>query len=219
VIREEAGQPMADQTPEHLSVNRTRAQGHRLPLTPAQTAGPYLRLGLSRPGMADAVAPDSTGAVRVGGLLLDGAGSPVPDGVVEVWQADAAGAFHHPDDPRGPVAAPDGFTGFARSLTEDGGRWSVVTVRPGPLPAPGGGTEAPHLDVSVFARGMLGRVVTRIYFPQDAAVQGPGGHRDDPVLARVPAARRHTLVATAAEGGYRFDIRLQGEGETVFFDL
>ena len=204
---------------EPLSVTRTRAQGHRLPLTPAQTAGPYLRLGMSRPGMAEAVPPGAPGAVCIGGVLRDGAGSLVPDGVVEIWQADAAGQFHHPDDPRGPVEARDGFTGFARSLTEGGGRWCVVTVRPGPLPAPDGSTEAPHLDVSVFARGMLGRVVTRIYFPEDADTKGPGGHRGDPVLARVPAHRRHTLMATAVEGGYRFDIRLQGEGETVFFDV
>ena len=204
---------------ELLSVTRTRAQGHRLPLTPAQTAGPYLRLGLSRAGMAEAVAPDAPDAVRVGGVLLDGAGAPIPDGVIEIWQADATGGFHHPDDPRGPVPAGDGFTGFARCLTQEGGRWSVVTVKPGPLPAPDGSTEAPHLDVSVFARGMLGRVVTRIYFPEDAGTTGPGGHRDDPVLARVPAGRRHTLVASAVEGGYRFDIRLQGEGETVFFDV
>lgn len=206
-------------TAEPLSVTRTRAQGHRLPLTPAQTAGPYLRLGLSHPGMAEAVRPDAPGAVRVGGVLLDGAGEPVPDGVVETWQADPSGAFHHPDDPRGPAPVRDGFTGFARCLTEAGGHWSVVTVKPGPLPAPDGSCEAPHLDVSVFARGMLGRVVTRIYFPEDADLEGPGGHRGDPVLVRVPAGRRATLVATAVEGGYRFDIRLQGEGETVFFDL
>lgn len=204
---------------ERLSVTRTRAQGHRLPLTPAQTAGPYLRLGLSRPGMAQAVPPDAPGVVRVGGVLFDGAGEPMPDGVVEVWGADAGGRFHHPDDPRGEASAPDGFTGFARSLTEDDGRWSVVTVKPGPLPAPDGATEAPHLDVSVFARGMLGRVVTRLYFPEDAAVDGPGGHRADPVLARVPAGRRHTLVATPVDGGYQLDLRLQGEGETVFFDV
>jgi protocatechuate 3,4-dioxygenase, alpha subunit len=204
---------------ELLSVTRTRAQGHRLPLTPAQTAGPYLRLGLSHPGMADAVPLDAPGAVRVGGVLLDGAGSPIADGLVEIWQADASGAFHHPDDPRGPVPAPEGFTGFARCLTEDCGRWSVVTVKPGPLPAPDGSTEAPHLDVSVFARGLLHRLVTRIYFPEDDATEGPGGHRADPVLASVPAERRHTLVATAVEAGYRFDIRVQGEGETVFFDV
>ena len=202
-----------------LSVTRTRAQGHRLPLTPAQTAGPYLRLGMSRPGMAEAVPPHAPGAVRIGGVLYDGVGAPIPDGVVEIWQADASGAFHHPDDPRGPVPASEGFTGFARSLTEDGGHWSVVTVKPAALPAPDGSTEAPHLDVSVFARGMLGRVVTRIYFPEDAGTDGPGGHRCDPVLAHVPAGRRHTLLATAVEGGYRFDVRLQGEGETVFFDV
>ncbi len=193
--------------------------GERLPLTASQTVGPYLAIGLTWVDGEQAVDPAHPDAVRISGVLLDGEGEPIPDGMVETWQADPAGRFHHPHDPRGVVDAPEGFTGFARAQTVDEGRWSVVTLKPGPLPGPGGSTQAPHLDVSVFARGLLDRVVTRIYFPEDAEVDGPGGHAADPVLAAVPADRRHTLVAERTDDGYRFVIRLQGEGETVFFDL
>jgi protocatechuate 3,4-dioxygenase alpha subunit len=191
----------------------------RLPLTASQTVGPYLSIGLTWPDGEHAVDAGTPGAVRVGGVLLDGAGEPVPDGLVETWQAHPDGRFHHPDDPRGAVPPPEGFRGFARCQTGPDGGWSVLTLVPGAVPGPDGTTQAPHLDVSVFARGMLDRVVTRVYFPQHADLAGPGGHADDPVLAAVPAGRRHTLVARAADGGYRFDLRLQGANETVFFDL
>jgi protocatechuate 3,4-dioxygenase alpha subunit len=204
---------------ESLTLGRTRAQGERLPLTPAQTSGPYLRIGLAWPGGEFAVPEGTPGAVRIGGQLLDGRGEPITDGLVETWQAGPDGRFHHPDDPRGVVTPTDGFTGFARSRTEDRGHWSVVTLKPGPVPGPDGSLQAPHLAVSVFARGLLGRLVTRLYFPEEAQLSGAGGHAADPVLAAVPAARRPTLVARAVEGGYRLDIRIQGEGETVFLDL
>jgi protocatechuate 3,4-dioxygenase alpha subunit len=202
-----------------LRIGLTRPQGHRLPLTPAQTAGPYLRLGMTWPGGQNAVDPDAPGAIRIGGMLHDGAGAPIPDGVIETWQADPDGRFHHPDDPRGVVEPPAGFTGFARCLTQPAGHWSVVTLKPGPVPGPDGSTQAPHLAVSIFARGMLHRVVTRIYFPEEATLDGPGGHTADPVLSAVPAERRKTLIAEAGADGYRHDLRLQGEGETVFFDV
>jgi len=203
-----------------LSLGRTRPQGGRLGLTPSQTAGPYLRIGLTWSGGEFAVPEGTPGAVTIGGLLLDGHGDPIPDGLVETWQADPDGRFHHPDDPRGIVPpAVAGFTGFARSRTEPEGRWSVTTLKPGPVPGPDGVLQAPHLDVSVFARGMLDRVVTRVYFPEEADGAGPGSHAADPVLAAVPADRRRTLIATAVDGGYRLDLRLQGEGETVFFTL
>ncbi|HEY6795250.1 MAG TPA: hypothetical protein VI248_11285, partial [Kineosporiaceae bacterium] len=109
-----------------LTIGRTRPQGDRLGLTPAQTAGPYLRIGLTWDGGECAVPADAPGAITVGGMLYDGAGAPIPDGLVESWQADADGRFHHPDDPRGVVPPRDGFTGFARSMTADGGRWRVV---------------------------------------------------------------------------------------------
>jgi protocatechuate 3,4-dioxygenase alpha subunit len=143
-----------------------------LPPSPSQTVGPFLHIALDWPDGPDVVPQGTPDAVTVGGLLLDGAGDPVNDGLVETWQADPRGRFDHPDDPRGPVR-PEiaGFRGFGRSTTSAAGHWQVRTVRPGPLPTPEGGTEAPHLDVTVMARGMLDRVVTRIYFEDDADAQ------------------------------------------------
>jgi len=192
-----------------------------LPLTPSQTVGPFLAMGLPWPD-GPYVVPDGTpGAVTIAGRVLDGAGEPVPDALIETWQADPDGRFAHPDDPRGapgPGAAGPGFRGFGRCPTDPAGRYRIVTLRPGALPCPDGGTEAPHLDVSVFARGLLDRVVTRIYFPDQTAANAA-----DPVLSAIGAERGATLVATAEPGGpagrFRFDIRLQGGGETVFFDI
>lgn len=186
-------------------------------ITPSQTVGPYLALGLPWHDGSHAVTPDTPGAIRIAGQVLDGAGEPLPDAVVETWQADPDGRFDHPDDPRG-AAKPGvaGFRGFGRSLTDSGGGYEIFTLRPGSLPTPDGATEAPHLDVSVFARGMLNRVVTRIYFPDETAANAA-----DPVLAAIADPdRRATLIAEAGpDGQYRFDIRLQGERETVFFDV
>jgi protocatechuate 3,4-dioxygenase, alpha subunit len=189
----------------------------RLPLTPAQTAGPYFALGLP---WADGpyVVPEGTrDAITVGGRVLNGVGEPVADAMVETWQAGPDGSFGHPDDPRGSGEAA-GFRGFGRCPTDTAGCYQFLTLRPGRLPWPDGGWEAPHLDVSVFARGLLGRLVTRIYFPDEEAA-----NRADPVLAAIAdPGRRATLVAMAQPGRageFRFDIRLQGEGETVFFDV
>ena len=190
------------------------ARPTRLGLTPSQTVGPFLAIALPWDD-GEWVVPEGTpGAIRISGRLFDGAGAVVPDGIVETWQADAAGRFVHPDDPRGTTdPTPAGFRGFGRSATDEEGRWSVFTVVPGSLPTPDGATEAPHLDVSVFARGLLDRVVTRIYFPDDPA------NTTDPVLSQVDPARRDTLVATQVADGLGFDIHLQAEHETVFFDL
>jgi protocatechuate 3,4-dioxygenase alpha subunit len=184
-------------------------------LTPSQTVGPYLSLGLTWPEGADVVPAGTPDTIRISGVLHDGAGSPIPDGMIETWQADPAGRFAHPDDPRG-AAEPSvpGFLGFGRCNTDPEGRWEIRTVRPGTLPAEDGAVEAPHLDVSVFARGLLDRVVTRIYFADDP------GNDADPVLNSVPAERRDTLVAQKdGEGVYRLDIHLQGPHETVFFTV
>jgi protocatechuate 3,4-dioxygenase, alpha subunit len=183
--------------------------------TPSQTVGPFFGMALPWEGGPEAVEEGTPGALRIAGRVLDGAGEPVPDALVETWQADPAGGFDHPDDPRGAATTP-GFRGFARCATDADGRWAVVTLRPGALPAPGGGTEAPHLDVSVFARGLLTRLVTRIYLPDQ-----PEANAADPVLLAIPEpVARATLVAVAeGEGRLRFDIRLQGEDETVFFDV
>jgi protocatechuate 3,4-dioxygenase alpha subunit len=192
----------------------------RLPITPSQTVGPFFAIGLP---WADGpqVVPDGTpGAILVSGFVLDGAGEPVPDALIETWQAAPDGSFGHPDDPR-PDAQCSALSvaacrRFGRCPTEPDGGYRIVTVRPAALPCGDGRTEAPHLDVSVFARGLLDRVVTRIYFPDEEAANAA-----DPVLSALPEpARRGTLIATAdGAGRFRFDIRLQGEGETVFFDV
>jgi protocatechuate 3,4-dioxygenase alpha subunit len=175
-------------------------------LTPSQTVGPYLAIGLPWPDGPDVVPPGTPGAVRIVGTVYDGHGDPVPDAMIETWQADPDGRFDHPDDPRGRAA---GWRGFGRSATDDAGGYVINTVLPGALPG-----QAPHVDVSVFARGLLDRVVTRIYFPDHA-----DAHAADPVLSSVPSPRRGTLVAVRTGDGYRFDVHLQGPGETVFFDV
>jgi protocatechuate 3,4-dioxygenase alpha subunit len=181
--------------------------------TPAQTVGPFLSLGLDWPDGPFVVGPDVPGAIRIGGRLLDGNGEPVGDGLIETWQADPDGRF--PDAGEGPEGR-TGFRGFGRCLTDAAGGWEIVTLKPAPLPVPGGAIEAPHLDVSVFARGLLHRLVTRIYFPDEAAANAA-----DPVLCALPDdAARSTLIARLDSGGpYRIDIHLQGPDETVFFRL
>ncbi len=185
-------------------------------LTPSQTVGPYFSMRLPWPEGPYVVPAGTPGAVTIYGRLLDGAGAPIPDGLIETWQASPEGRFAHPDDPRGPV--PDGdlaFRGFGRCQTGHDGTFKIVTLKPGALPFGDGRTEAPHIDVSVFSRGMLDRSVTRIYFPDEADANAA-----DPVLEAVPAERRATLVAQpAGENLLRFDIRMQGADETVFFDL
>jgi protocatechuate 3,4-dioxygenase alpha subunit len=184
-----------------------------LPETPSQTIGPFFAVGLCWPDGPEVVAAGTPGAVWIGGRVLDGAGEPVADALVETWQADPEGRFAHPDDPRGPAGP--GFRGFGRCPTDAEGRWAVRTVKPGPVPAPGGGLEAPHLNVSVFARGLLNRLVTRVYFPDEAPANAA-----DPVLASVadPAARER-LVAAPEGDRLRFDIRLQGAQETPFLAI
>jgi protocatechuate 3,4-dioxygenase, alpha subunit len=180
-------------------------------LTPSQTIGPFLAIGLPWPDGPEVADPAAPGAITITGRVLDGAGEPVPDALVETWQAGPDGRFDHPDDPRGPRAT--GFRGFGRSATDAAGTYRIVTLRPGPLPAPGGGVEAPHLDVTVFARGLLDRVVTRIYFADE-----PEANAADPVLAGIGDQRaRATLLARPDGDGYRFDIHLQGSDETAFF--
>jgi protocatechuate 3,4-dioxygenase, alpha subunit len=185
-------------------------------LTPSQTVGPYFSMRLPWPQGPYVVPGGTPGAVTIFGRLLDGAGDPVPDGLIETWQADPAGRFAHPADPRGPVPDGDrGFRGFGRCPTGHDGSYKIITLKPGPLPAGDGRTEAPHLNVSVLARGALDRSVTRIYFPDETTANDA-----DPALALVPPGRRWTLIAApAGDHLLRFDIRLQGDNETVFFDL
>ena len=169
-------------------------------LTPFQTVGPYFAI-LPLEGENAAAATGAQGEIAViAGVVRDGAGSVVPDALIETWQADGNGKFDAGD----PV-----FRGFARSPTDASGRFEIHTVRPGPV-----ADQSPHLLVSVLARGILTRLVTRLYFGDDPTIAS------DPILALVPQHRRATLLAQRIEPNhYRFDIRLQGEGETVFFDL
>jgi protocatechuate 3,4-dioxygenase alpha subunit len=167
------------------------------PLTPSQTVGPFFSHALPWPEGPHAAPADAPGAFWLRGRVLDGAGEPVPDALVESWQA-----------------GPDGIRGFARCPTDQTGRWAVRTVKPGPVPGPGGRPQAPHLDLSVFARGLLDRVVTRVYFADE-----PAANAADPVLAMVAEPDRDTLLARPAGDGYAFDIRLQGDHETVFFAI
>jgi protocatechuate 3,4-dioxygenase alpha subunit len=182
-------------------------------LTPSQTVGPFLHLGLPWTDGPLVVPEGTPGAVRITGTVIDSSGSPVPDAIVETWQADADGRFAHPDDPRGAAQPqPEGFRGFGRCPTDAQGWYHILTVKPGPLPVAEGGLEAPHLNVSVFARGLLDRLVTRIYFPDETEANAA-----DPVLNAVGESRQGTLIASSHGDGLRFDIHLQGENETVFF--
>jgi protocatechuate 3,4-dioxygenase alpha subunit len=181
-------------------------------LTPSQTVGPFFAIGLPWDAGPLVVPRDAPGAIRIRGTVYDGAGEAVPDALIETWQADPEGRFA--DVHRyGEVSALSGFRGFGRCGTANGdGAFELVTVKPGRVPWPAGGWQAPHIDVSVFARGMLDRCVTRIYFADEAQANA-----SDPVLRGVPPERRDTLLARPIDGDYAFDIRLQGPDETVFF--
>ena len=180
--------------------------------TPWQTVGPFFHDALPFPDGSAIVGAARPGAFTLHGQVYDGDGAPIPDALLEVWQADEEGTFNQQP---GIFAAPaeDGFRGFGRSDTDAEGHYTFTTVKPAGVPTEDGVQQAPHLAVSVFARGMLRRAVTRIYFedsPENTA---------DPFLSSVEDGRAGTLVATREEGGYRFDVRLQGADETVFLDV
>ena len=185
--------------------------------TPSQTVGPFFGVGLTRPSQAQHVlASDRTDGERIciEGQVLDGAGRPVEDALVEIWQANAHGRYRHALD-AGPAPLDPAFFGFGRCPTDAQGTFRFDTVKPGWIRAANGAAHAPHVSVTVFARGMLVHAFTRMYFGDDAL-------DTDPALALVDSARRRTLVAErTTKGGlvvYHWDIRLQGERETVFFD-
>jgi protocatechuate 3,4-dioxygenase alpha subunit len=176
--------------------------------TPSQTVGPFLSIALPWADGPELVAEGTPGAIVISGTVFDGAGEPVPDALIEIWQADPDGRFPHPDDPRGAVSY-DGFRPFGRCPTDRDGRFWFRTRKPGAVD----GEQAPHIDVTVFARGLLRHLVTRLYFPDEAEANAA-----DPALLALEGADRKLLTAVA-EGGdrLRFDIRLQGEDETPFF--
>jgi protocatechuate 3,4-dioxygenase alpha subunit len=201
-------------------------------ITPSQTVGPFFAYGLTPQGRCEwkpndayhwketvsdnLVTPDASGTrIRIEGRVLDGDGVGVNDAMIEIWQADAHGRYAHPCDQR---ALPNAmFKGHGRSATDKDGGYAFTTIKPGPVPGPNGKLQAPHILVCIFSRGMLRQVYTRLYFSDEDA------NSDDPILALVPPERRATLIARRGMQGtqpvYRFDIRLQGEPETVFFDI
>jgi protocatechuate 3,4-dioxygenase alpha subunit len=184
----------------------------RLPLTPSQTIGPFYHHALSWPDGHQVVPAGTAGRIWIRGRVFDGAGDAVTDALVETWQSDPDGRFDHPDDPRGPVP---GFRGYGRCATDASGAYGILTLKPGRVPTCDGELQAPHLDVSVFSRGLLHRAVTRIYFADEQEANA-----DDPVLwGSVDPSLRQTLIAERSGDGYTFDIHLQGEHETVFFRL
>ncbi|MGN6460390.1 MAG: protocatechuate 3,4-dioxygenase subunit alpha [Pseudolabrys sp.] len=197
-------------------------------LTPSQTVGPFYAYGLTPKGRAhwdpdgtyswketvgdNLITPDASGQkIHITGIIRDGDGVPIPDAMLEIWQADSQGRYAHPRDPRAPNAS---FKGFGRSACNKGGEFGFDTIKPGQVPGPNGKLQAPHVVVCIFSRGMLRQVYTRMYFPDEAS------NATDQILALVPEDRRHTLIAkTEKDGVYRFDIKVQGDDETVFFEI
>ena len=185
--------------------------------TPSQTVGPFYSIGLTHREMNTLVSDHTQGQrIRIEGQVLDGDGKPVPDGMIEIWQANAYGRYNHPEDKQEkPLDA--SFTGWGRSGTDPNGFYFFETIKPGPVPASESSVQAPHINMTVFARGMLVHAFTRVYFSDEPA------NDNDPVLNSINKKRRQTLIADRrVESGqtlYRFDIRLQGENETVFLDV
>jgi protocatechuate 3,4-dioxygenase alpha subunit len=183
--------------------------------TTSQTVGPFFSIGCTRMNQADLAAPGVSGErVIIEGRLLDGDGVGIPDGLIEVWQANAHGKYNHPEDDQDKLLEPS-FKGFGRIPTDDNGSFRFTTIRPGAVPGTGGKMQAPHIAVSVFMRGLLRRLVTRIYFPDEPA------NANDSVLNLAEPARRGTLVARKIEGRpgiLEWNVVMQGPDETIFFN-
>lgn len=186
-------------------------------LTGSQTVGPFFAFGLIRPGLEVLWNPSVKGQrIRIEGRVTDAEGAPVPDAMIEIWQADADGHYGHPADARAGKRE-TGFAGFGRSGTNEDGIFHFDTIKPGPVPGLGNTTQAPHIEVSVFSRGLLDRLITRIYFPDEPL------NETDPVLSSIRnEAVRKTLISkennTDGVPTYVFNIKLSGEGETAFFE-
>lgn len=187
-----------------------------LQATTSQTVGPFFSIGLTRVNKNNLAGPGISGEqVTIAGRVVDGDGKPVPDAMLEIWQANSHGKYPHPEDAQAKPPEP-GFLGYGRIPTDENGKFSFTTIKPGSVPGPDGKAQAPHIAVSVFMRGLERRLVTRIYFPKEAANAG------DFVLNLVEPARRGTLVAkkTAGQiGALEWNVILQGDEETVFFDI
>jgi protocatechuate 3,4-dioxygenase alpha subunit len=186
-----------------------------LQATTSQTVGPFFAIGLTWLNQDNLAGPGVSGErVTIAGRVFDGDGKPVPDAIIEVWQANAHGKYAHPEDTQEKPLEP-GFKGYGRIPTDDNGKFRFATIKPGSVPGPDGKPQAPHIAVSFFARGLLRRLVTRIYFPEEPA------NASDFVLNLVDPARRRTLIAkkvTGQDGALEWNVILQGREETVFFD-
>jgi protocatechuate 3,4-dioxygenase, alpha subunit len=190
------------------------APAHDLVATPSQTVGPFFHFGITTDVRLGRMAGETTPGerIRVRIRVTDGEGAPLPDAMIELWQTDGAGVY---------LGRPDGaddepgasFRGWGRMPTGTDGVCEFDTIRPGAITVGHGVRAASHINVCVFARGLLRHLFTRIYFAGDPAIP------DDPTMRFVPEDRRHTLLATEAEGAWFFEVRLQGADETVFFDL
>jgi protocatechuate 3,4-dioxygenase alpha subunit len=182
--------------------------------TPSQTVGPFFKPALIRPEEESLVTTKSRGdRITIEGRVLDGDGAPVTDAMIEIWQANADGRYDHPEDSQEKLIDPE-FHGFGRAATDEHGSFRFHTIKPGAVPGTGVAQQAPHINVSIFARGLLKRLVTRIYFPGEPLNAG------DAILNLVAPQRRSTLIARVEKPAVlRFDIVLQGENETVFFDV
>ncbi|MFT4174686.1 MAG: protocatechuate 3,4-dioxygenase subunit alpha [Rhodocyclaceae bacterium] len=180
--------------------------------TSSQTVGPYYRIGLDWLINTN-LAPEGVEGERVivEGRLTDGDGKPVPDGVLEIWQANAHGRYPSPEDPRDELELEPAFRGWARVPTDDNGVFRFTTIKPGSVPGFNGEPQAPHLNVIVLMRGILRHLYTRMYFPDERTAH-------DPVLQLVPAERRATLIASETAAGLGWNVSVQGQDETVFFD-
>src|SRR4051812_14256006 len=188
--------------------------------TPSQTVGPFFHLGLARPEWGDLTKGDPRGErITVEGRVLDGDGAPVPDAMIELWQANAAGRYDHADDHQDHKPLDPNFRGYGRVATDAEGRFRIVTIKPGPVPGRGNSLQAPHINVVLFARGLLRHLFTRIYFADETA------NASDPLLSSIDdESVRRTLIARHEPGAadtpvYRFDIVMQGDNETAFLDL
>ncbi|MEX1143230.1 MAG: protocatechuate 3,4-dioxygenase subunit alpha [Anaerolineales bacterium] len=185
--------------------------------SPSQTVGPFFSLGLIR-GCENMLVNSKTAGqpIMIRGFVYDGKGVGVPDAAIEIWQADGQGIFNHPDDPRHTKGDPN-FFGFGRAPTDDEGEYWFKTIKPGAMPPARSETYAPYINVRVFMRGLLIQAHTRLYFSDETEANAT-----DPVLSSIEAARRNSLLAVLQSGKdvptYRFDIRMQGENETVFFN-
>ena len=184
--------------------------------TPSQTIGPFFRIALVEAAGANLVRAGTRGdRITIDGRIIDGDGAPVTDAMIEIWQANVDGKYDHPEDDQEKLVDP-AFHGYGRTCTDGDGTFRFETIKPGPVSGGDGKLQAPHINVSIFARGLLKRLVTRIYFPDEPL------NASDALLNSAPSQRRSTMIATWADTAHRtirFDIILQGNGETVFLDI